>query len=297
MTTHLTRPPGRRPPTRPTRRSCCCAPSSPSRPIVFGLDKFANVLTDWPQYLAPWIDRIVPGTAQQAMYAVGVVEVRGRRPGRGAPRGSAPGVVAAWLAGIIVNLLTIPGFYDIALRDFGLLVGAVALARLAVRDAPGRRDRPDGRERSPTRSRLRRPARPAPRGAQPAAVDLPAAEQAVADLLRALGRDPDEPHLADTPRRVADAYAELLTPPPFDLTTFPNDEGYNELVLATAHPGAVAVRAPPAAVHRGRAHRLPARRADPRPVEARPGARPVRPRPAGAGAAHPAGRRLAAGAT
>ena len=68
------------------------------------------------------------------------------------------------------------------------------------------------------------------------AVDLPAAEQAVAALLRAFGRDPAEPHLADTPRRVADAYAELLTPPPFDLTTFPNDEGYNELVLATGIP-------------------------------------------------------------
>jgi GTP cyclohydrolase I len=67
-------------------------------------------------------------------------------------------------------------------------------------------------------------------------IDLPAAAQAVTALLRALGRDPAEPHLADTPRRVADAYAELLTPPPFDLTTFPNDEGYNEMVLATAIP-------------------------------------------------------------
>jgi GTP cyclohydrolase I len=68
------------------------------------------------------------------------------------------------------------------------------------------------------------------------AVDLPAAELAVAALLRALGRDPAEPHLAETPRRVAGAYAELLTPPPFDLTTFPNDEGYNELVLAAGIP-------------------------------------------------------------
>ncbi len=68
------------------------------------------------------------------------------------------------------------------------------------------------------------------------AVDVPAAEQAVATLLRALGRDPGEPHLADTPRRVADAYAELLASPQFDLTTFPNDEGYIELVLATAIP-------------------------------------------------------------
>jgi GTP cyclohydrolase IA len=67
-------------------------------------------------------------------------------------------------------------------------------------------------------------------------VDVAAAEDAVAALLRALGRDPVDVHLADTPRRVADAFAELLTPPSFDLTTFPNDEGYNELVLATAIP-------------------------------------------------------------
>jgi uncharacterized membrane protein YphA (DoxX/SURF4 family) len=107
-------------------------------PIAFGLDKFANVLTDWPQYLAPWIDRIVPGTAQQAMYAVGVVEVLAGVLVAVAPRIGA-WVVAAWLAGIIGNLLTIPGFYDIALRDFGLLVGAVALARLAVRYAPAHR--------------------------------------------------------------------------------------------------------------------------------------------------------------
>jgi len=67
-------------------------------------------------------------------------------------------------------------------------------------------------------------------------VDVPAAEDAVAALLRALGRDPVDAHLADTPRRVADAFAELLTAPPFDLTTFPNDEGYNELVMATSIP-------------------------------------------------------------
>jgi GTP cyclohydrolase I len=68
------------------------------------------------------------------------------------------------------------------------------------------------------------------------AVDVSATEQAVADLLRALGRDPESPHLTETPRRVAAAYAELLTAPQFDLTTFPNDEGYNELVLATGIP-------------------------------------------------------------
>src|SRR3954453_22733164 len=107
-------------------------------PIVFGLDKFANVLTDWPQYLAPWMDRIVPGTAQQAMYAGGVVEVLAGVLVAVAPRIGA-WVVAAWLAGIILNLLTIPGFYDIALRDFGLFVGAVALGRLAVAHAPAGR--------------------------------------------------------------------------------------------------------------------------------------------------------------
>jgi hypothetical protein len=106
-------------------------------PIVFGLDKFANVLTDWPTYLAPWINDIVPGTAQQAMYAVGVVEVVAGVVVAVIPRFGG-WLVAAWLFGIIVNLLTFPGFYDIALRDFGLLVAAVALARLATVYAPGR---------------------------------------------------------------------------------------------------------------------------------------------------------------
>ena len=67
-------------------------------------------------------------------------------------------------------------------------------------------------------------------------VDRPAAERAVADLLRALGVDPADEHLRETPRRVAAAYAELLTPRPFELTTFPNEEGYDELVLARAIP-------------------------------------------------------------
>ncbi|GLZ32371.1 hypothetical protein Lesp02_45590 [Lentzea sp. NBRC 105346] len=100
-------------------------------PILFGLDKFTNLLVDWPGYLAPWIDGIVPGTAQQAMYAVGVIEVLAGvlvavRPKIGSL------VVAAWLLGIIFNLLTLSGYYDVALRDFGLFVGAVALNRLAV---------------------------------------------------------------------------------------------------------------------------------------------------------------------
>jgi uncharacterized membrane protein YphA (DoxX/SURF4 family) len=107
-------------------------------PILFGLDKFTNLLVDWPSYLAPWIDGIVPGTAQQAMYAVGVIEIVAGIAVALAPWFGAL-LVAAWLAGIIVNLLIIPSFFDIALRDFGLLVGAVALARLATRYTPGRR--------------------------------------------------------------------------------------------------------------------------------------------------------------
>jgi hypothetical protein len=99
-------------------------------PIAFGLDKFANVLTDWTQYLAPWINDLVPGDASQAMYAVGVVEIVAGVVVAWRPRWGG-WLVAAWLLGIIVNLLTLSGFYDVALRDFGLLVAAVALARLA----------------------------------------------------------------------------------------------------------------------------------------------------------------------
>ena len=100
-------------------------------PILFGLDKFTNWLTDWPDYLAPWIDGILPGTAQQGMYAVGVIEVIAGILVAVAPRIGA-WVVAAWLAGIIVNLVTLSGYYDVALRDFGLLAGAVALGLLAA---------------------------------------------------------------------------------------------------------------------------------------------------------------------
>jgi uncharacterized membrane protein YphA (DoxX/SURF4 family) len=99
-------------------------------PILFGLDKFFNVMTDWPMYLAGWIDGILPGTAATAMYIVGVIEIAAGILVAIAPRIGAY-VVALWLAGIIVNLLTLPGFYDVALRDFGLLVGALALGRLA----------------------------------------------------------------------------------------------------------------------------------------------------------------------
>ncbi|MFL5913533.1 MAG: hypothetical protein ACJ768_23590 [Gaiellaceae bacterium] len=112
-------------------------------PILFGLDKFANLLTDWPRYLTPVIDDIVPGTAQQAMYAVGVVEILAGIAVALLPRYGAL-LVAAWLAGIIANLLLLGDYYDIALRDFGLLVAALALSRLAVAEdsrGRGRRNR------------------------------------------------------------------------------------------------------------------------------------------------------------
>jgi hypothetical protein len=99
-------------------------------PILFGLDKFLGLLTDWERYLAPQIDALVPGTAHQAMLTVGVVEIVAGLVVAVRPRIGGY-LVAAWLAGIIVNLLLIGGFADIALRDFGLLVGALALARLA----------------------------------------------------------------------------------------------------------------------------------------------------------------------
>lgn len=104
-------------------------------PVLFGLDKFTNLLVDWPIYLAPWIDGLLPGTAQQAMYGVGVIEIVAGIMVAIAPRFGA-WLVAAWLMVIIINLVTYPGFFDIALRDFGLFVAAVALARLATRYAP-----------------------------------------------------------------------------------------------------------------------------------------------------------------
>jgi uncharacterized membrane protein YphA (DoxX/SURF4 family) len=105
-------------------------------PIAFGLDKFFNVMVDWPQYLAPWIDDIAPGSGQDFMYFVGGIEIVAGLAVALKPRYGAY-VVAGWLAGIIINLLTYSDYYDIALRDFGLMLAALTLARLAsVYDAP-----------------------------------------------------------------------------------------------------------------------------------------------------------------
>jgi len=103
-------------------------------PIVFGLDKFFNLLTDWEAYLAPWINDLVPGSAHTAMLLVGVVEVVAGVVVAVRPRFGGY-LVAAWLTGIIVDLVSQGRYYDIALRDFGLLVAALALARLAASPA------------------------------------------------------------------------------------------------------------------------------------------------------------------
>jgi len=99
-------------------------------PILFGLDKFFNLMTDWSRYLAPWIPALLHLSPRAIMAGVGVVEIAA-----GILVGLWPEyfayVVALWLWGIIVNLLTGPGDYDIALRDFGLSLGALTLARLA----------------------------------------------------------------------------------------------------------------------------------------------------------------------
>ena len=100
-------------------------------PILFGLDKFAEVLTDdWTRYLATEFNDLIPGSAQDAMYAVGAVEIVAGLVVLVAPRFGGL-LVAGWLGGITVSLLLVGGYGDIALRDFGLLLGALTLARLA----------------------------------------------------------------------------------------------------------------------------------------------------------------------
>ncbi|MFB9165236.1 hypothetical protein [Arthrobacter psychrochitiniphilus] len=99
-------------------------------PLIMGVDKFFNVLTHWENYLAPWIENVSPFSAHGTMMAIGVVEIIAAIAMILRPRYAAY-IVALWLAGIIVNLLTYPGFYDVALRDFGLMVAAIALTLLA----------------------------------------------------------------------------------------------------------------------------------------------------------------------
>ena len=101
-------------------------------PILFGLDKFAEVLTDdWTKYLATQFNDLIPGSAQDAMYMVGAVEIVAGLVVLFSPRFGGL-LVAGWLGGIIVSLLLVGGYGDIALRDFGLLLGALSLSRLAT---------------------------------------------------------------------------------------------------------------------------------------------------------------------
>ena len=169
-------------------------------PIVFGLDKFANALTDWPAYLAPLVNDIVPGTAQQAMYAVGVVEILAGVAVAVLPRYGAL-LVAAWLAGIIVNLLLDPRLLrhrPARLRPAGRRTGAVPGSRCTKTAA-----RPGSRSTAAVHSRsgVRHSERDSGYGSSADAANPTshAARRAIADLLTALGRDPTDPHLAETP--------------------------------------------------------------------------------------------------
>jgi uncharacterized membrane protein YphA (DoxX/SURF4 family) len=109
-------------------------------PILFGLDKFFNWTVHWPDYLAGWINNIIPGSGQDWMYVVGGIEIAAGLLVAVAPRIGAF-VVAGWLAGIVINLLTKnpPQYYDIALRDFGLMLGALTLGRLSLAVVPARK--------------------------------------------------------------------------------------------------------------------------------------------------------------
>jgi hypothetical protein len=99
-------------------------------PIVAGLDKFLHLLVNWDQYLPPFVNGLVGGHGHGLMLAVGVIEIVAGLGVAFKPKVFAY-VVAAWLLLIIANLLMIPGYFDVALRDFGLALGALALARLS----------------------------------------------------------------------------------------------------------------------------------------------------------------------
>jgi uncharacterized membrane protein YphA (DoxX/SURF4 family) len=106
-------------------------------PILFGIDKFAGILTDdWTRYLATEFNDLIPGSASDAMHIVGVVEIAAGLAVAVVPRFGGL-LVAGWLAGIMVSLLLVGGYGDIVLRDFGLLLGALTLSRLATPYKPG----------------------------------------------------------------------------------------------------------------------------------------------------------------
>ena len=100
-------------------------------PVLAGLDKFLGLLTNWDKYLAPEVNNMLGGRGHQFMLAVGVIEIVAGIGVLIKPKLFAY-VVAAWLLGIIVNLLLVGGYLDVALRDLGLMLGALALARLSA---------------------------------------------------------------------------------------------------------------------------------------------------------------------
>lgn len=100
-------------------------------PIIAGLDKFFHVLVNWDQYLSPLVTQVLPVAPHTFMLAVGVIEIIAGLIVAFAPM-IGGWIVGLWLCGIIINLLTIPAYFDVALRDFGLALGAFALARLAA---------------------------------------------------------------------------------------------------------------------------------------------------------------------
>jgi len=104
-------------------------------PLVMGIDKFSNTLVNWEHYLAPWIQDLSPFSALGTMHVVGVIEIIAGIAVAIKPRYAAY-VVAAWLAGIVTNLLSYSGYYDIALRDFALMLTALTLGRLASKYDP-----------------------------------------------------------------------------------------------------------------------------------------------------------------
>ena len=202
-------------------------------PILAGLDKFFEVLVDWDRYLAPVVTDVLPVSGHSLMLAVGVIEIA---------------------AGVLVALRPRIGGYVVAVwlwADHRQPAGGRRLLRhrpARLRPLP-RRPRPGKAGRGVPHRQRRHGRRHLPAGfvtgladrrlrvAPPlGGVDLEAAERAALALLEALGADPADEDLADTPRRVAAAFAELLTPLPFIPTTFPNDEGYDELVVARSIP-------------------------------------------------------------
>lgn len=99
-------------------------------PILAGLDKFFNLLVNWEQYLPPFVNRLTGGHGHELMLAVGVIEIVAGLGVWFKPKIFAY-VVSIWLLSIVINLLVFPGYFDVALRDFGLSLGALALARLS----------------------------------------------------------------------------------------------------------------------------------------------------------------------